>query len=156
MVLCAVPLQYAISMRSAFTRARTSAATSATCSRNESGATARKVSGDKASVLVKEVSAICVVIRFRLVESSRQSVYLFAMHANRIREFRQKRGIGMTELAYRIGRSVGALQQYEVGAVPPPLPVARQIASVLTSSLDEVFPEGMGRSDDPNPDPIAA
>jgi DNA-binding XRE family transcriptional regulator len=72
------------------------------------------------------------------------------MHANRIREFRQKRGIGMTELAYRIGRSVGALQQYEVGAVSPPLPVARQIASVLSAPLDDVFPEGT-HTDDPAP-----
>lgn len=76
------------------------------------------------------------------------------MHANRIREFRQKRGIGMTELAYRIGRSVGALQQYEVGAVAPPLPVARQIASVLTASLEDVFPES-ARSDDPDLLPAA-
>lgn len=73
------------------------------------------------------------------------------MAANRIREIRQARHMGMTELAFRIGRSVAGLQQYETGAVSPPLPVARLIAKALGAELDEVFPEQRDNAGSPSP-----
>lgn len=64
----------------------------------------------------------------------------FAMHANRIREFREERGLDPTEFAFRIRRSGSMVSKYETGEVQPPLDVARRIAQVLDTTLDDLFP----------------
>jgi DNA-binding XRE family transcriptional regulator len=62
------------------------------------------------------------------------------MVANNIRRMREARSMEATELAWRIGRSTTTLWRYETGDAQPPLPTARKIASVLGTTLDELFP----------------
>lgn len=67
------------------------------------------------------------------------------MYANRIREFREAydAGKGMTpaELAFRIGKSTSTLLRYERGEAQPTLSLARLMAMILGTSVDELIPD---------------
>lgn len=59
---------------------------------------------------------------------------------NLLRQVRIERGMSITELAFRVGRSEASVSRYESGIVEPSLAVARRLAGVLEVSLDDLFP----------------
>jgi transcriptional regulator with XRE-family HTH domain len=57
----------------------------------------------------------------------------------RLRETRRQRGIGLRELAGRIGVSPSAISEFELGKSWPKLDTLLDLASELDVSLDELF-----------------
>ena len=60
---------------------------------------------------------------------------------NRLQQARHARGLDQRQLAERIGMAPRTLQRYEYGELIPKLDVARDIARVLGTSVDYLWPE---------------
>lgn len=58
---------------------------------------------------------------------------------NRVREYRQRRGLTATELATLTGVSVSLIYQIETGAKDPSLRVALKLARHLRCRIDDLF-----------------
>jgi transcriptional regulator with XRE-family HTH domain len=56
----------------------------------------------------------------------------------RLRQARQERGLGSTELAARLGLDQSTIPQYEAGRSLPSLPVLQKLARILGISLDRL------------------
>lgn len=62
------------------------------------------------------------------------------MYKNRIREYREKQGIKLTDLAQKIGISNGYLCHLEKGSrVNPSIQVMEKIAKALGKNIAEIF-----------------
>ncbi|WP_140183178.1 helix-turn-helix transcriptional regulator [Providencia stuartii] len=74
---------------------------------------------------------------------------------NNIKKYRMQAGMTRSDLAKKIGCSVGAVGHYELGRRTPPLNVCWEITSIfmqlnLCKALDEVFPPVNRLTDEQN------
>ena len=58
---------------------------------------------------------------------------------NKIKEFRDKRGLTQVELGQLLGMSQTAISLYESGDRKPDVETAKNIAKVLHTTLDSIF-----------------
>lgn len=58
---------------------------------------------------------------------------------NKIKEFRDKRGLTQAELGQLLGMSQTAISLYETGDRKPDVEIAKNIAKVLHTTLDSIF-----------------
>lgn len=56
-----------------------------------------------------------------------------------IRKLRLKKGMDQRELAERLNVTVAAISKWELGIGTPRLPLAYKLATVLDSSIEEIF-----------------
>lgn len=59
---------------------------------------------------------------------------------NRIRKFREKKGLSQRELAEAMGTSQQQIQRFEVGTSPVKLDLAARLCDVLGAQMEELFP----------------
>jgi putative transcriptional regulator len=59
--------------------------------------------------------------------------------ANRIKEFRERKGINQAELARRLGISRSYLNKLENGKSDPSIRLAVRIAQALDTTLNDIF-----------------
>ena len=64
-----------------------------------------------------------------------------------IRHYREKIGISQSELARRIGKTPGAISQYEAGVNVPRMPIVEKMADVLGCRVSDIFEPDMGLLD---------
>lgn len=58
---------------------------------------------------------------------------------NKLKEYREKKQLSQTELAYKTGVSQRYIAFIEAGQRTPSLKLANKIASVLNSKVDRIF-----------------